>query len=533
VSQTAPAASLATAVLGPVENGRGYTILAQSSDRPETAAVEGMLRHFSLALAGWADRQPADCVVMFPLDASVAGSPPETFAVARVAFLGEAELGTVAMAHVVIVPLTAMSALDWRPHRLLARIPAPTAEDDLTFADAPLRLDLDALSRADPGPRLAPFGLEWADQDIAVGAASPEAVLAGTVDGMDPPEQRARITGWATSGAFTRSGAFDPDEAFRLIVRGAGEGEAPAGAARRAVRLTNGQIAPVVPAAALAGPPPAWRVWTQVEAVARVRGAGRDLDWQPRYADQAPDAAAAIAILEACLDLDPVGRAALLAAVADQADATADGPDLLRGAAIALGRLMEQPGEAEGAAWYLNDYVEANADRPTAVAPVTPLALREGVLPWMSAQSLDLLAFAGVADRLAAEDGYPLDSLPAAARLRLLKAAIHTPLNVAVGTAERRRLAVRLIGLCLPEPGAARGCAEAVAALLALPAAPEDAALATPAVYDLLKGGGAAARSAYAGRVLSPILRNEIGLPVQAYVTALKTALHAVNGGGR
>jgi hypothetical protein len=448
VKQTA----LATAVLGPVENGRGYTILARSSDRPEDAAVEGMLRHFSLALAGWADRQPSDCVVLFPLDASNA-----MFAVARVAFLGDADLGTVAMAHVVIVPLAAMTALDWRAHRLLPHIPLPVAEDDLSFADAPLKLDLDALFRAEAGPRLAPFGLEWADQDIAVGAASPEAVLAGAVDGMDPPEQRARITGWATSGAFTRSGAFDPDEAFRLIVRGTGEGDVPASSARRAVRLTNGQIAPVVPASAPAAPPPAWRVWTQVEAVARARATGRDLDWQPRYADHAPDAAAAIAILEACLDLDPVGRAALLAAIADQADATADGPDLLKGAAIALGRLMEQPGEAEGAAWYLNDYVEANADRPAAVAPVAALALREGVLPWMSAQSLDLLAFAGLADRLAADAAYPLDSLPAATRLRLLKAAIQTP-----GSAGRRRLIVRLIGLCLLEPGAAKPCAQAV-----------------------------------------------------------------------
>ncbi len=511
---------LATAVLGPVDSGRGYSILARSSERPEEAAVEGMLRHFSLALAGWADRQPADCVVMFPLD-------PSAFAVARVAFLGDADLGTVAMAHVVIVPMAAMTALDWRPHRLLPHIPAPTADDDLSFADAPLRLDLEALSRADPGPRLAPFGLEWADQDIAVGAASPEAVLAGAIDGMDPPEQRARITGWATSGAFARSGAFDPDEAFRLIVRGAGDGEAPA-SARRAVRLTNGQIAPVVPSTTPAASPPAWRVWTEVEAVARARATHRDLDWSPRYADHAPEAAAAIAILEACLDLDPVGRAALLAAVADRSDAAPEGPDLLRGCAIALGRLMEQPGEAEGAAWYLNDYVEANADRPAAVALVAGLALREGVLPWMSAQSLDLLAFAGLADGLAAEPTYPLDSLPAATRLRLLKAAIQP-----AGAAERRRLTVRLIGQCLPEPGASKPCGQAVAALLALPAGPEDAALATPAVYDLVRAAGPAARSAYAARVLSPVLRNEVQMPKQAYVSALKTALHAVGGGGR
>lgn len=521
--QTARGTVLATAVLGPVENGRGYTILAQSSDRPEVVATEGMLRHFSLALAGWADRQLSDCVVLFPLDAA-----NEMFAVARVAFLGEADLGTVAMAHVVIVPAAAMRALDWRAHRLLARIPAPTAEDDLTFADAPLGLDLDALARAESGPRLAPFGLEWVDQDIAVGAASPEAVLIGAIEGMDPPEQRARITGWATSGAFTRSGAFDPDEAFRLIVRGAGEGEAPAKSPRHAGRLTQGQIASLTPAATLAAPPPAWRVWTEVEAVARATGAGRGLDWSPRYADHAPDAAAAIAILEACLELDPVGRAALLAAVADQSDGAADGPDLLKGAAIALGRLMEQPGEAEGAAWYLNDYVEANADRPAAVAPVAALALREGVLPWMSAQSLDLLAFAGLADRLAAEESYPLDSLPAATRLRLLRASTQ-----AAGAAERRRLTVRLIGLCLPEPGAGKACAQAIASLLALPVSAEDAALATPAVYDLLKAGGPALRSAYAQRVLSPILRNDIQMPKQAYVTALKTALHAVNGGGR
>lgn len=514
--------TLETAVLGPVENGRGYTILAQSS-AASRAAVEGMLRHFSLALAGWADRRPSDCVVMFPLDATA-----ETFAVARVAFLGDAELGTVAMANIVVVPLNAVVALDWLPHRLLSQIPTPTAEDDLTFADAPLKLDLGVLARADGGPRLASFGLEWRDHDVAVGNANSEAVLAAAIEGMDPPEQRARITGWSTSGAFTRSGAFDPDEAFCLIVRGGGEGEAPVKGDRLAVRLTQGRISPVTPAAAPATPPAAWRVWSQVEMVARIHATGKGLVWQPRYADHAPDAIAAIAILEACLDLDPVGRAGLLAAVADASDDAEDGAVLLQGVAVALGRLMDQPGEPEGAAWYLNDYIEANADRPAAVASVAGLALREGVLPWMSAQSLDLLAFAALADRLAAQDDYPVGSLPAATRLRLLKAATLKP-----GVAERRRLTVRLIGVCLPEPGAAKPCAQAIAALLALPAGPDDAMLATAQIYDLLQGGGASVRAAYARRVLSPVLTNEVRLPKQAYVSALKTAIHAVSGGAR
>lgn len=513
--------TLETAVLGPVENGRGYTILAQSS-AAGGAAVEGMLRHFSLALAGWADRQPKDCVVMFPLDATA-----ETFAIARVAFLGEAELGTVAMAKVVILSLNAVTALDWLPHRLLTHIPTPTAEDDLTFADAPLMLDLGLLAHADGGPRLASFGLEWRDHDVAVGNANPEAVLAAAIEGMDPSEQRARITGWSTSGAFTRSGAFDPDEAFRLIVRGGGEGEAPVKGVRLAIRLTQGQISPVNPADAPATPPGAWRVWSEVETVARTHATGKGLVWQPRYAEHAPDAIAAIAILEACLDLDPVGRAGLMASLAEASDHAEDGA-LLQGVAVALGRLMDQPGEPEGAAWYLNDYVEANADRPAAVTSVAGLAMREGVLPWMSAQSLDLLAFAGLADRLAAQDEYPVDNLPSATRLRLLKAATLKP-----GVAARRRLTVRLIGLCLPEPGAAKPCAQAIASLLALPAGPDDAALATPEVYDLLQGGGASVRAAYARRVLSPVLTNQVRLPKQAYVSALKTALHAVSGGTR
>ncbi|HEX8470444.1 MAG TPA: hypothetical protein VF633_04980 [Brevundimonas sp.] len=516
--------SLETAVLGPVENGRGYTVLARSTAAPgQDAAVEGMLRHFSLALAGWADRQPSDCVVMFPLDAAAG-----TFAVARVAFLGEAQLGTVAMAHVLVLPLTAMTALDWLSHRLLAHIPTPTAEDDLSFADASLKLDLEVLAQGEAGPRLASFGLEWRDHEIAVGAANPEAVLAAAIEGMDPPEQRARLTGWVTSGAFTRSGAFDPDEAFRLIVRGDGEGEAQPNTGRRLVRLTNGQIAPVAATDATLAPPVAWRVWAQVEATIRARGVGKGLEWQPRYADHAPDAIAAIAILEACLDLDPVGRAALLSAVAESSDETDDGPDLLKGAAIALGRLMDQPGEPEGAAWYLNDYIEASADRPAAVASVAHLALRDGVLPWMSAQSLDLLAFAGLADRLAAQAGYPLDGLPVAARLRLLKASIQKP-----GMVERRALTVRLIGLCLPDSAGAKPCAQAIAALLALPAGPEDAALATPAIYDLLQVGGSSVRTAYARRVLSPVLREQVRLAREPYVMALRTALHAVSGDAR
>ena len=521
--------TLETAVLGPVENGRGYTILAQSAagGRADRTAVEGMLRHFSLALAGWADRQPPACVVMFPLEGSN-GTPAETFAVGRVAFVGEAELGTVAMGHLVIVPLNVMAALRWLPHRLLARIRTPTAEADLTFADTPLTLDLAALAHAEAGSRLASFGLEWRDQDIAVGAASPEAVLAGAIEGMDPPEQRARLTGWATSGAFTRSGAFDPDEAFRLIVRGSGEGEAPLNAGRRPVRLTNGQIAPADLANAPSLAPAAWRVWARINAIARTHATGKGLDWQPRYADHAPDSIAAIAIIEACLHLDPVGRAALLAAVAESADDAGDGPDLLKGAAIALGRLMDQPGEAEGAAWYLNDYVEANADRPIAVASVAHLALREGVLPWMSAQSLDLLAFAGLADHLEAQVAYPLENLSETTRLRLLKAAMQQP-----GLSGRRRLAVRLIDLCLAEPAAARPCAQAISALLALPAGPQDAALATTRIYDLVQAAGSVARAAYARRVLSPVLRDQVRLPKEDYVIALKTALHAVSGGPR
>lgn len=514
--------ALETAVLGPVENGRGYTILARTS-ASGAAGVDGMLRHFSLALAGWADRQPSDCVVMFPLDAA-----SETFAVARVAFLGEAELGTVAMANVVIVPLTAMTALDWLPHRLLPNIPPPTGEEDLTFADGPLKLDLEALAQAEGGPRLASFGLEWRDRDIAVGQASAEAVLAGALEGLDPPGQRSRLTGWSTSGAFTRSGAFDPDEVFRLILRKAGEGEAPDTSPRLAVRLEHGHIAAIRPAAALSEPPLAWRVWTQVEAIARVHATGKGLDWQPRYVDHAPDAIAAIAILEACLDLDPVGRAALLVAVAEASDHSDDGEDLLKGAATALGRLMDQPGDPEGAAWYLNEYVEVNADRPAAIAPVVGLALREGVLAWMSAQALDLLAFAGLADGLGAQPGYRLDALSSASRLRLLKAAVQKP-----GVAGRRALTVQLIGLCAPEPAGAKPCAQAIAALLALPAGPEDAALATPAIYDLLQGGGPAVRAAYARRVLSPALRNQVRMPRQAYVSVLETALHAVGGGAR
>lgn len=515
--------SLQTAVLGPVENGRGYTILARSRASAQDAAIEGMLRHFSLALAGWADRRPSDCVVMFPLDAAA-----ETFAVARVAFLGDAQLGTVAMATVVIVPLAAMTTLDWLPHRLLAYIPTPAAEDDMAFAAAPLTLDLAALAQAEAGARLPSFGLEWRDHDIAVGAANPEAVLAAAIEGMEPPQQRARLTGWSTSGAFTRSGAFDPDAAFRLIVRGDGQGDAPVNGARLAVRLSRGQVSSILATDESASPPPAWRAWAQVEAVAQASAKGGALHWQPRYADHAPDTVAAIAILEACLDLDPVGRAALLSAVAEASEDGDVGGDLLAGAAVALGRLMDQPGEAEGAAWYLNDYVEANADRPAAVASVADLALRDGVLPWMSAQSLDVLAFAGLADRLSAHEDYPLDRLQGPARLRLLKAAIQKP-----GVSKRRGLIVRLIDLCLPETGGAKPCAQAIAALLALPAGPGDAALATPAIYDLLEGGGPGVRAAYAKRVLSPILTNKIRLAKEPYVMAIKTALHAVGAGTR
>ncbi|CAN5309076.1 hypothetical protein BH10PSE2_BH10PSE2_24530 [soil metagenome] len=498
--------SLATAVVGPMENGRGYTLLRHSAGDRAARAWDGMLRHFSLALGAWADRRAEPFVAMFALDEAALN-----LAVARVCFLGDADLGTVAMANVLIVPRETLEALDWRSHLLLALIPWPDDGEDLGFADAPVAVDLRALvgSHAAP-PRevdqgTASFGLEWRDQTLDAGTADLEALLAAALDGLDPPEQRSRIDGWVTTDALARSGAFDPASAFRLVIRASG---AP----------RPRQIATQAP--------PVWRAWRIVEQAARAVGADAGMAWKPLYAERAPAGVAAIAVLEACVALDAVARSALLAQVAERAEAEgAIASVVYEALALALARLMEQPGTAEGAAYYLNAFVEANADRPGAIASVVSLATGPGILGWMSEQSLDLLLYQGLADHLGAFAGEresELVTLSPDARLRLLKAASAPPIAAA-----RQPVLARLIAQGLDEPGLRKAAEAALSRVLQATDATALPGLATGQAWSVASPDRDL-RKAFAERVLSPVIRGSMPASRMAYVEALGLALAAV-----
>lgn len=476
---------MATVMLGPREQGRAYGILRQSDADSLRGPAAAMLMDFCMSVAAWADGRHPDFVAMFPLDSA------GTHAVARVAYLGDEELGSVAVANVVIATPQTMRDLGWQAHRLLDAIPRP---DGLAFGAAPLAVDLHALARAPVGTVIPSFGLEWRDQDIAAPDAERETVLKAALDGVNPAAQRVRLNGWSTTAALRKTGGFDPREAFRLIVAEP-KSRREAGDRRQAV-FSGGRVEPDPDVA-----PASWLAWNIVDARSRGRSP-KGLAWSPDYAELPVERATAIAILEAASSLKAVERVELLCAVALAASETpALKAGLLEGVAQALERVMAGAGGAESAAFYLDQYVAGCAATPDRLPPILYLACADGILGWLDESRLALLIDAGLFDNLG-DDDFPaerLERVPAETLAYLLDRAME---GLRRRTAPRRAAAV-LLDRCARSSAPTRAvAAKALAELTEMPISVDDDLLATEAVFGLVSAQGAEARKIFSARFL-------------------------------
>jgi hypothetical protein len=132
--------------------------------------------------------------------------------------------------------------------------------------------------------RKAPLGLAWRDRFIeAADGIDCEAQLLEALESIDPPEQRARVTGWTTSARFVPRGALDILHQSQLIVaRGP---PPPELADMPAMKLSIDHTA-----WDRIEPPSSWKAWRrfhgEIERDPAFAPALPRLRWHPAFADR-------------------------------------------------------------------------------------------------------------------------------------------------------------------------------------------------------------------------------------------------------
>lgn len=465
------------------------------------ARLRPMLEDFSLALAAWADLGLQRFVALTPLDAE-----RSAFVLWRARFLGAGELGTVAVANGLLISADQMERLENRAHRLLGGVPEP---DGGPFGAEPVAAEAAATGAAP----LAAFGLEWRDQviDILDGADS-EAVLVAALEGIFPAVQIARVDGWATTGALPASGAFDPAEAFRLIVRPEGETRAAAPSDRRVVQVRGGQVG-----TPRETPPAVWRAW---QAVDRASEEGSAV-WKSTWLTLPADRVATLALLQNAAPLGVEDRLAMIAEAVHQVSAEPDVVATMGSAAgQALVRLAANAEQPTDAARYLEaGLTEARFGVSTAreIARTAPV---ETGLAGLSAAALETAMDHGLLDRMAGAEGEAALGL---FRPEVLMTMLGKALHGAAGMAAMRALAIALIGrLATGEALARRYAAAGVSALIDMRIQAEDVGLATPTVVGLVREFSRIDRQGYAAHALRPVLRGEVRLARPDFIAAMR-----------
>ena len=495
-----------TLSIGPRDRGRSYGVLHHSLDADDFAKARPQLEDFALALAAWADLGLARFAALTPLDGP--GGPAVLW---RARFIGAGELGSIAVANGLFLSEADFARLGGLAHRLLGGLPE---SDGSPFGVT--RLSIAGLSAAG-SEVLSAFGLEWRDQAVdLLDDADPEAVLMAALEGISPSVQQARIDGWSTTGALRASGAFDPDAAFRLIVRPRSEPRElrrAAGGDRAVVELRGGRIA---------GPPqpePAsWRAWQAVETAASGVSPTVDAGWKPSYQALSPDRTAALALLQLAAPLAAPDRLALITQVVSRVPADDEIVEAVsRAAGQALVRLAaaaDQPGASDA---YLEAGLtdvalgDAVACEVVQAAPIEALA-RLG--PAATARALEV----GLIERLAV-DAATTATLGPDLAMAMLGKVLGRPRLVG----ETRGLAVSLIQrLSGAEPLARRYAAAGVAALMERPAEAADVGLAKVEIAALVRDHPRIDRAAYADRALRPVLRRQTRLTRPAFVEGLR-----------
>lgn len=284
-------------VLGPAAPDAPWQIRAASPAHTLTDAQHVCLHEIMASLAHWADSGEAPMLALLPL-----GPVPAPVLLLRAAGGGAIGPNALPQANAIIIPADVLAALNGHAEQLLPLLPAPDGSS--SFGRSPLMVPaaLPALPLRSGWPDI---GLAWRNRVVIVPeTADVLPTLATVLANSGPPEQRGRITGWATTAMLPPAGDFDLWAACQLLVLGPGRRH-PYGIPYVPARF-NVLNAPEP----VCEPPAAWRAW----AAFREATAGAPLlPWHPDMA------------------AEPVP--ALLARMADHADAA-------RGNRIALVRAL-------------------------------------------------------------------------------------------------------------------------------------------------------------------------------------------------
>lgn len=511
-SKRAPGSTQAPVlVIGPWSRGRSYGVVRASPGGEPGPAAQALLGDFALSLSSWAKRQSGRFAACFAL-------PGGAFALVRAQHMGEADLGPVAMATVVLVAPEVAAAAGGRLHRLLGQVPDPAdPESGLATVTLDPRAGFDGVPIANPG-------LAWNDQFISVRGEA-EAALQGLLEGLTPEAQRPRIDGWATTGALPPAGQFDPWTLFRLIVH---EGAPPPAGSLPSHAI--GSVAAGRLSMAPVPPPTAWAAWSALAADPAAKVAADSAPWDPAWAETPAADVVAFAAIAACKTLAAPGRVALLLAIASLAEGSEPSLRLgLEGGFVeTLGALVRAADPAAAAG-----YIKALAERP---APFTPAvehgvgaaAAAAAVLPRLPETAMrrfagGLVTGLSVADWIA--DVGDLRGLGEPVLTVLLPEAVR-----AAGAAPEHRRLAALMTAAAADPAFSRpGVIQALESLLALEADPADRLLARPELMDLTLTRAPNLWPALSARAVRPGLAG--ATTVADFKAALAAALMAESRG--
>jgi hypothetical protein len=453
-----------TAVIGPKAQGRNYGLRRHAGPRL-TSENQARLADLALSLAGWAMLRRRRFVAMLPLAADGGA-----FAVVRARHLGEGELGPIAVAHLLIVESELLEALDWASSRLLPLLPEP---ENAAFGIEPLMVrPHDLLST--PGRHMPRAG--WGDMAVDVGDNDPEALLAALIEGVEPPAQRARLTGWASTSLIAPAGDLDPARVFKLVTHASAESPA-------AFRATH-ELSSLKSAAE---PPLAWKAWLRLAAIAEREPAAaalRSAQWSQDKARLPADDVMFEEIASACAALSPAAMVDLLRAVLRHADGVDAASAALREGVSETFDALVAVADAQGAAFYIRGLTDGAAPGVTsALRGLDAVMAKPAVAAWLGdvAPQLDLVGVARLwAETLANNPEFVEDLAKAG------PAFLDTVLDVALAGLDAEampELAGTLLRLhCLGTAPDGVRVAQALSALLERPPSRADAALADPAV---------------------------------------------------
>lgn len=231
---------LASIVIGPRTAGRSYGVRHISNRSAVGRRAENRLADFSLALAAWSERSEPGFVCLFALDGDL-------WVLLRAAHLGQADLGTVAVAHGWLLSGPELTDLIRLAPRFLEHLAEPTSPDATLEP-----LSLAAVELRPPGPP-APVIEDLAE---ALSAYNLKLLVSGhsavsAIAAIATAYQDADPIGWSTSATLEANGTFDPAAAFNLVAT-----DTPSLGFVPDLVLQNGKLDAVLPPS-----PEARRVW--------------------------------------------------------------------------------------------------------------------------------------------------------------------------------------------------------------------------------------------------------------------------------